>query len=361
MVDAQSIRDALRDVEDPEIHKSIVELEMVRRIDIQGSHVSVEIALTIGGCPLQTTIEQAVREKLLALEGIESVEVKLGTMTDEERAAFAAKLRGPQAGEQKMPALLKPDAGVEFIAVASGKGGVGKSTVTANVARALAAAGLKVGVIDADIYGFSLPRIFGVQGQRPTVIDDLIIPIEVDGVKIMSMDFFVPANNPVVWRGPMLGKMLRNFFAEVHWGEIEVMLLDLPPGTGDVALDVHQLLPKSKEILVTTPQADAAAVAVRAGLMAVRTQHEVIGIVENMAWYECPGCGERTYLFGRGGGEQVASEVRSQVLAQVPIAALEPGESSLFAPDSPQGRAYMECAQKILARLSLRGRNAIAR
>jgi ATP-binding protein involved in chromosome partitioning len=352
MVDKQQILEALRDVEDPEIHKSIVELEMVRRVDIEGSHVRVEIALTIGGCPLRTTIERAVEEKLLALDGVETVEVHLGTMSDEERAAFAAKLRGSRE-ERKTPPLLQPDAKVEFIAVASGKGGVGKSTVTANLARALAARGIKVGIIDADIYGFSIPGIFGIKKQRPTVIDDLIIPIEADGVKVISMDFFVPENNPVVWRGPMLGKMLRNFFAEVHWGDLDVMLLDLPPGTGDVALDVHQLLPKSKEIIVTTPQADAAEVAVRAGLMGLRTQHEVIGVVENLAFFECPGCGEKTYLFGHGGGDRVARELRSEVLARIPIAILAEDGSSLFPPTSAQGQAYAECADKVLQRLGL--------
>jgi ATP-binding protein involved in chromosome partitioning len=352
MVDKQQILEALRDVEDPEIHKSIVELEMVRRVDIEGSHVRVEIALTIGGCPLRTTIERAVEEKLLALDGVETVEVHLGTMSDEERAAFAAKLRGSRE-ERKTPPLLQPDAKVEFIAVASGKGGVGKSTVTANLARALAARGIKVGIIDADIYGFSIPGIFGIKKQRPTVIDDLIIPIEADGVKVISMDFFVPENNPVVWRGPMLGKMLRNFFAEVHWGDLDVMLLDLPPGTGDVALDVHQLLPKSKEIIVTTPQADAAEVAVRAGLMGLRTQHEVIGVVENLAFFECPGCGEKTYLFGHGGGDRVARELRSEVLARIPIATLAEDGSSLFPPTSAQGQAYAECADKVLQRLGL--------
>ncbi|WP_035453771.1 Mrp/NBP35 family ATP-binding protein [Alicyclobacillus herbarius] len=356
MVDERQIREALRDVEDPEIHKSIVELEMVRNITIQGTHVAVEIALTIGGCPLRTTIEQAVREKLLALDGVESVDVRLSTMSEEERAKFAAKLRGPQR-EQKVPPLLQPDAGVEFIAVASGKGGVGKSTVTANLARALAHQGVKVGVIDADIYGFSIPSIFGIKKQRPTVIDDLIIPIEVEGVKVISMDFFVPENNPVVWRGPMLGKMLRNFFGEVHWGDVELVLLDLPPGTGDIALDVHQLLPKSKEIIVTTPQTDAADVAVRAGLMGIRTQHEILGVVENMAWYECAGCGERAYLFGRGGGDRVAAELRSPVLAQIPMAALADEQSSLFAPDTPQGRAFQACADEVLRRIRLRGNN----
>ncbi len=352
MVTREQILEALRDVEDPEVHKSIVELEMVRSIEIDGGNIAVEIALTIGGCPLRTTIENSVKDKLLNLEGVESVDLKLGSMTDEERAKFTEKLRGPQT-QQSTPPLLKEDANVEFIAIASGKGGVGKSTVTANLACALANEGLKVGVVDADIYGFSIPGIFGIRGQRPTVIDDLILPIEAGkNVKIISMAFFVPDNNPVVWRGPMLGKMLRNFFAEVHWGDVDVVLLDLPPGTGDVALDVHQMLPKSKEIIVTTPQQEAAEVAVRAGLMGLRTHHEILGVVENMAYFQCGGCGEKTYLFGRGGGEAVANELRTDMIAQVPIA--EMSSSSLFPADSEQGKVFAALARTVIQKTGLR-------
>ncbi|MCL6593508.1 MAG: Mrp/NBP35 family ATP-binding protein, partial [Alicyclobacillus sp.] len=272
MVTREQVLDALRDVEDPEVHRSIVELEMVKEIEIQGARVTVTVALTVTGCPLRTTIEQAVRARLQTLPGVREVNVQITTMTDEERARFAEKLRGKAAAAK--PPILEADSGVAFLAVASGKGGVGKSTVTANLARSLAQAGYRVGVVDADIYGFSIPGLFGVAEQRPTVIDDVILPLESEGVKIMSMRFFVPEHQPVVWRGPMLGKALRNFFGEVHWGNLDVMLLDLPPGTGDVALDVHQLLPKSKEIVVTTPHPGAAEVAVRAGLMARRTQHD---------------------------------------------------------------------------------------
>ncbi|GMA50426.1 hypothetical protein GCM10025857_17830 [Alicyclobacillus contaminans] len=242
-----------------------------------------------------------------------------------------------------------------FLAVASGKGGVGKSTVTANLAVALARAGLRVGVVDADIYGFSIPSIFGIKQQRPTVINDLIIPIEVEGVKLISMHFFVPENNPVVWRGPMLGKMLRNFFGEVHWGELDVMLLDLPPGTGDVAMDVHQLLPKSKELIVTTPQKNAAEVAVRAGVMGIRTNHEIVGVVENMSYFECPGCGEKAYLFGRGGGDEVAQALRTEVLAQIPVASMDEGlqRRALFAEETPQGQAYSRLAREVIRRTGL--------
>ena len=350
MVTKDQVLEALRDVEDPEVHKSVVELEMVRDIHITESHISLEVVLTISGCPLRTTIENAVKERLLGLDDIQTVEVKIGNMNDEERARFTEKLRG-KPENRTVPALLKPDTETVFIAIASGKGGVGKSTITANLGRALAKQGLRVGIIDADIYGFSIPGIFGVKERKPTVIDDLIIPVEVDGVKIISMHFFVPENSPVVWRGPMLGKMLRNFFGEVHWDELDIVLLDLPPGTGDVALDVHQLLPKSKELIVTTPQVDAAEVAIRAGLMGVRTNHEVLGVVENMAYFECGKCGERTYLFGRGGGERVADGLRTKVLAQIPIARLE--GSPLFHPGSAQWSAFEGLAKDVIAKTGL--------
>ncbi|MCL6454798.1 MAG: Mrp/NBP35 family ATP-binding protein [Alicyclobacillus sp.] len=355
MVTREDVLTALRDVEDPEVHRSIVELDMVKDVSVDGGQVRVLVALTIRGCPLQTTIEREIQQRLSALDGVETVEVQLTTMSDEERAKFAATVRG-RPSPQGQPAVLQ-NTTTQFLAVASGKGGVGKSTVTANLAVALAELGLRVGVVDADIYGFSLPSIFGVHDSRPTVIDDLIIPVDVAGVRLISMHFFVPQNNPVVWRGPMLGKMLRNFFAEVHWGDLDVMLLDLPPGTGDIALDVHQLLPKSKELIVTTPQENAAQVAVRAGVMGKRTQHEIVGVVENMAYFECPGCGERTYLFGRGGGEQVAAALDSPLLAQIPIGSMD-GSTGLFTSDSPQGRAYRELAHTVANRLSLTQRTA---
>lgn len=348
------VLEALRDVEDPEIHRSIVELDMVQDIAVEGSRVRVEVLLTITGCPLHTTIENAVRERLLSLPGVSEVDVAIGHMNDEQRARFTEKLRGqPQGQAQAVPKILEPENGITFLAVASGKGGVGKSTVTANLAVALAKTGLRVGVIDADIYGFSIPGIFGVKAQRPTVIDELILPIESHGVKLISMHFFVPEGNPVVWRGPMLGKMLRNFFGEVHWGEIDIILLDLPPGTGDIAMDVHQLLPKSKEVIVTTPQTAASDVAVRAGVMGLRTNHEIIGVVENMSYFTCDHCGERTYLFGRGGGDRVAQELRTDLLAQVPMANMESEKSSLFEEGSEQAEVYAELATQVANRLGI--------
>lgn len=353
MVTEEQIREALWEVQDPEVHKSIVELDMVKQISIDGGSVHVEVALTITGCPLRTTIEKSVYEKLRSVPGVTDIDVSITTMSDEERAKFAAKLRGKSQPQSKPP-LLQAEDKTLFLAIASGKGGVGKSTVTANLAKALAQQGLRVGIIDADIYGFSIPAIFGIKERKPTIIDEMIIPIEADGVRIISMHFFVPENNPVVWRGPMLGKMLRNFFGEVHWGDVDVMLLDLPPGTGDIAMDVHQLLPKSKELIVTTPQENAADVAVRAGVMGIRTNHDIIGVVENMAYFACPGCGEKSYLFGKGGGQKVADALKTRVLAEIPLADMSKQESPLFTAGSEQEKAYQELALQVMEQTGLR-------
>ncbi|HEU4965590.1 MAG TPA: P-loop NTPase [Bacilli bacterium] len=342
MVTKQAILDALRPVQDPEVHKSIVELGMVRHVEIEGAHANVEVVLTISGCPLRNKIDSDVREALNKVEGLSSYDLKLGTMTDAERAKFREVLQGPQA-EQKMPPLLNPNTKTQFIAVASGKGGVGKSTVTANLAVALARQGYRVGVIDADIYGFSIPGIFGIGDQKPTLIDNMLLPVVKHDVKIISMHFFVPDNRPVIWRGPMLGKMFRNFFAEVHWGDLDIMLLDMPPGTGDMALDVHQLLPKSKEIIVTTPQSNATEVAARAGTMAINTNHEIIGVVENMSFFEVGG--KKYHLFGQGGGERLALELKTDLLEQIPMT--EPTGDAIYASDSPQGEVYARLAKTI--------------
>ena len=276
-------------------------------------------------------------------------------MTDEERAALSKKLRTPQQ-KTGTSDLLSPDSKTKFIAVASGKGGVGKSTVTVNLAVSLARLGKKVGIIDADIYGFSVPDMMGIE-QRPVVIDETILPVERFGVKVISMGFFVDDNAPVVWRGPILGKMLRNFFHEVHWGELDYLLLDLPPGTGDVALDVHQMIPQSKEIIVSTPHATAAFVAARAGAMALHTtKHELLGVVENMSWYETRD-GEHDYVFGRGGGQKLAEELQVELLAQIPLRApdtLDPNDP-LFSPSiydakHPTGQIYRSLAEKVIAK-----------
>ena len=359
MITQEKILDALRGVKDPELGMSLVELGMIRNIRIDGSRVSLDVILTIQGCPLKVKIQEDVEKAIRAL-GAEEVNIRFGSMTDEERAALSARLRQQRAGAGSalkpgapLSPLLAEDSKTQFIAIASGKGGVGKSTVTVNLAVAMAREGKKVGIIDADIYGFSVPDMMGIE-QGPVVIDKTILPVERFGVKVMSMAFFVRDNAPVIWRGPMLGKMLRNFFTEVHWDELDYMLLDLPPGTGDVALDVHQLIPQSKEIIVTTPHATAAFVAARAGNMALHTKHEILGVVENMSWYACSACGKKDYVFGRGGGEKLAKELGTELLAQIPLGAPDndindPDFSpSVYAPDTETGRIYAELARRII-------------
>ncbi|WP_139492759.1 P-loop NTPase [Brevibacillus dissolubilis] len=361
MLTKEQVLEALKDVKDPEINRGLVELNMIRNIQIDGSRVSLDVILTISGCPLKAKIEDDVVNALKAL-GASDVNLRFGSMTDEERAALSAQLRGQTnqvhnmaPGQGPLNKILSPESKTTFIAITSGKGGVGKSTVTVNLAVSLARLGKKVGIIDADIYGFSVPDMMDIN-QRPTVIGELILPVDKFGVKVMSMGFFVEDNSPIIWRGPMLGKMLRNFFTEVHWGEeLDYLLLDLPPGTGDVALDVHTMIPQSKEIIVTTPHATAAFVAARAGAMAVRTGHQILGVVENMAWYETKD-GDKEYLFGRGGGGKLAETLASELLAQIPLGQPEnhPAEPdyspSVYKQDSAIGQLYMDLAKTVDAK-----------
>jgi len=352
MITNEQILEALRGVEDPELHKSVVELNMVRNIQIDGTKVSLDVILTIQGCPLKVKIQEDVENAIKAL-GATEVDVRFGSMTDQERAALTAKLRGGQPAAGAISPLLLKESGVSFIAITSGKGGVGKSTVTVNLATALARLGKRVGIIDADIYGFSVPDMMGID-QRPTVIDNVVLPVQRYGVKVISMGFFVEDNSPVIWRGPMLGKMLRNFFSEIHWGDLDYLLLDLPPGTGDVALDVHQMIPQSKEIVVTTPHATAAFVAARAGSMAIKTGHEILGVVENMSYLECDECGHKQSIFGNGGGEKLAQELNTEILAQIPLGQPDydlndPNSApSVYEEDSKIGSIYMDLARSII-------------
>lgn len=354
MITEEQVLEALKGVDDPELHRSLVELDMVRNIEIKNGSISVEVVLTVQGCPLKATIDKDVENALKSL-GAKEVDITFGYMTDEERTALARKLQGDKntisLNPQKGSPLLAADSQTKFIAITSGKGGVGKSTVSVNLAVSLARSGKKVGLIDADIYGFSVPDMMGIE-QNPTVIDKLIIPVERFGVKVMSMGFFVPDNSPIVWRGPMLGKMLKTFFEEVHWGDLDYMILDLPPGTGDVALDVHNTIPQSKEIIVTTPHATAAFVAARAGTMAIKTNHEIIGVVENMSYFECES-GEKAYIFGKDGGKKLAEELNAELLVQIPLGAPDIEQEGEFAPsiytaESTTGKMYAELADKIV-------------
>lgn len=290
-----------------------MELQLIRDIMIKEDRISLSLVCLDQDEKSRMELEQQVRD-LLTAGGAGNVHIRLRDATDYERSILRGesvddkpedhqgdKLKGHAAGLEGHE-LIGENSGVNFIAIASGKGGVGKSTVTVNLAVALARKGKKVGLIDADIYGFSIPDMMGIE-EGPIVEEGTIIPVERFGVKVMSMGFFIRENSPVIWRGPMLGKMLRQFFSDVGWGELDYMLLDLPPGTGDVALDVHQMLPHSKEIIVTTPHATAAFVAARAGSMALQTEHEILGVIENMAYYECSECGKRTIFSAAAAGE----------------------------------------------------------
>ncbi|MBD3780674.1 MULTISPECIES: P-loop NTPase [unclassified Cellulomonas] len=359
---AAAVREALTRVVDPEIRRPVTELGMVRSVDVDtaapgGTRVTVGIDLTTAGCPLKDTITKDVTSAVLAVEGVADVRMALGVMSPEQRAALTERLRG---GPEPVIPFSKPTSLTKVFAVASGKGGVGKSSVTANLAVAMAADGLRVGVVDADIYGFSIPRMLGVT-QPPTRVDEMLLPPIAHDVKVISIGMFVPPGQPVVWRGPMLHRALQQFLADVFWGDLDVLLLDLPPGTGDIAISVAQLLPGSELVVVTTPQPAAAEVAERAGSIATQTRQGVVGVVENMAWLEQPD-GSRLELFGAGGGARVAEGLSRStggtvpVLGQVPldVRLREAGDGGtpvvLTAPDSPAAVALRGVARSLTAR-----------
>ena len=311
----------LAGVEDPEIKKPITELGMVRDVVIgPDGRVVVGVFLTVSGCPLKETITREVTAAVTSLDGVTSVLVELDVMSDEQRKGLREQLRGGQ-GEREVP-FANPGSLTRVYCIASGKGGVGKSSVTVNLAAAMAADGLRVGVVDADVYGFSIPRMLGVE-QRPTQVDEMILPPLAHGVKVISIGMFVPNNQPVVWRGPMLHRALQQFLSDVFWGDLDVLLLDLPPGTGDIAISTAQLVPSAEIVVVTTPQRAAAEVAERAGSIALQTHQHIVGVVENMSWLEQPD-GSRTELFGSGGGQAVADSLTRSMGAPVPLLAQVP-------------------------------------
>jgi ATP-binding protein involved in chromosome partitioning len=307
---------ALATVNDPEIRKPITELGMVESVAVDESgRAAVTVLLTISGCPLKDTLTNDTTAALLTVEGVTSVDVTLGVMSDEQRAELRTSLRGGNA-EREIP-FAQPNSLTRVYCVASGKGGVGKSSVTVNLAAAMAQDGLRVGVVDADVYGFSVPRMLGVE-HRPTQVDDMILPPLAHDVKVISIGMFVPGNQPVVWRGPMLHRALQQFLGDVFWGDLDVLLLDLPPGTGDIAISVAQLIPNAEILVVTTPQKAASEVAERAGSIALQTHQRIVGVVENMSWMELPD-GTRHEIFGAGGGQAVADALTRDVGAPVPL------------------------------------------
>jgi len=307
---------ALSKVIDPEIRKPVTELGMVESVGVDESGLaSVTILLTVSGCPLKQTLTKDTTAALLAVEGVTSVNVTLGVMTDEQRAELQTTLRGGNA-EREVP-FARPSSLTRVYCVASGKGGVGKSSVTVNLAVAMAQEGLRVGIVDADIYGFSVPSMLGTE-LRPTRVDDMILPPLAHDVKVISIGMFVPGNQPVVWRGPKLHHALQQFLADVYWGDLDVLLLDLPPGTGDIAMSVAQLIPNAEILIVTTPQKAASKVAERAGSIALHTHQRIAGVIENMSWLELPD-GTRQEVFGSGGGQIVADSLAQAIGAPVPL------------------------------------------
>jgi ATP-binding protein involved in chromosome partitioning len=316
MASREQIEAALAKVDDPEIRRPITELGMVKDITIDGAAVHVDIYLTVAGCPMREEITGRVSRAVEALEGVGSVTVGLDVMSEEQRKAMRASLGGP---EREIP-FTKPGNLTRIYLIASGKGGVGKSSVTANLAAGMAAQGLSVGVVDADVYGHSIPRMLGVSAN-PTMVEGLIMPPTGHGVRVISMLPFKPGGvtQPVTWRGPMLHRALQQFLSDVWWGDLDVLLLDLPPGTGDVAISAAQLLPHAEVIVVTTPQEAAAEVAVRAGMVAKETHQRLAGVIENMSAFPCPHCGEPMELFGSGGGQHVADVLSRAMDAEVPL------------------------------------------
>ncbi len=360
------VRDALTRVNDPEIKRPITDLGMVAAVEEAAPGlIRVEVLLTVSGCPMKDTLRRDVTAAVSTVEGVDTVQVDLGVMSDEQRAGLRELLKGGQA-EREIP-FAQPGSLTTVIAIASGKGGVGKSSVTVNLAMALVRLGRTVGILDADIYGHSVPAMLGVADARPTAVEDMIMPVPTNGLKAISIGMMKPSRDQVVaWRGPILDRALTQMLADVYWGDLDFLLLDLPPGTGDVAISLGQKLPNAEVIVVTTPQQAAAEVAERAGTMASMMNQRVIGVIENMAYLEitCPDCGgtHRMDVFGSGGGADVAATLSTRLGYPVPLLGQVPLDPTLRAggddgvpvtaddTDSPAGAALTAIAEGLAAR-----------
>jgi ATP-binding protein involved in chromosome partitioning len=332
---------ALRKVIDPELRRPVTDLDMVRDVRVEGGDALVRIALTVAGCPLRSSFEDQVAEHVGSLPGVERVRLEFDVMSPEEKAALTTKLRG---GVDERSKGISVDRSTRVLAVASGKGGVGKSSLTVNLAAAFAARGRRTGVLDADVYGHSIPHMLGIH-QKPVLVDRMIVPPVKHDLKLMSIGFFLDDNSPVMWRGPMLHRALEQFLSDVHWGELDVLFVDMPPGTGDVSISLGQLLPRAEAVVVTTPQPLAQEVAARAAMMAQKTNMRVIGVIENMT----------SDVFGEGGGARLAGELGVPLLGHVPLDARlrecgDSGEPLLRAhPESEAARAIVAIAEAIEA------------
>jgi len=354
------INKALATVSDPELHRPLPELGMVESVEFEGGIASIRILLTISGCPMRDRLEKDVRAAVLGVAGVEDIRLEFGVMNETQRDNVKKLLRG---GREKFIPFAQPDSLTRVWGISSGKGGVGKSSVTVNLAAALAERGFKVGVLDADVYGHSIPRLFGIEGQRPTAIDQTFIPVEVRGIKVVSIEMFKPDRaDPVAYRGPLLHRVLEQLLSDAYWGDLDFLLLDLPPGTGDIAISLGQLIPASEIIVVTTPQVAAAEVAERAGRIAHQLKQHIVGVIENMSAYEDSLTGAKVALFGEGGGAETARRLSTLVGADVPLVARIPFDQELREggdegspivwrnPESTAAQAFFEVVDQLAPR-----------
>jgi len=356
----EDINAALGMVSDPELHRPLPELGMVKSVAFEAGVAHIEILLTISGCPMRDRLQSDISAAVTKIPEVNSVQLTFGVMNEEQRGAVKKLLHG---GVEKFIPFAQPNSLTRVIGIASGKGGVGKSSVTVNLAVAAAKRGLRVGVLDADVYGHSVPRLMGILGQRPTAIDQTFIPVEAFGVKVVSMEMFKPErSDAVAFRGPMLHKVLEQLLSDAYWGDLDLLLLDLPPGTGDVAISLGQLIPASEIIVVTTPQIAAAEVAERAGRIAHQLKQHIIGVIENMSDSKCAKCGDPIAIFGSGGGLETSKRLSSLVGADVPLLGAIPFDSSLREggdagtpivigdPTSPASEAFSALIEKLMVR-----------
>ena len=354
------IFDALSKVNDPELHRSITELGMVQSISQTGDRVDLTILLTISGCPMRDRLKNDIEGAVVALPDVASVQIEFGVMNEEQRANIKKLLRN---GREAFISFAQADSLTRVIGVASGKGGVGKSSLTTNLAVAAAQKGLRVGILDADVYGHSIPRLMGLIGQRPTAIDQMFIPLEAYGVKVVSMEMFKPErSDAIAYRGPLLHRVLEQLLSDAYWGDLDILFIDLPPGTGDLAISLGQLIPTSEILVITTPQVAAAEVAERAGRIAHQIHQRVIGVIENMSAISCPKCGEEMALFGEGGGEETSKRLTTLVGADVPLMGKVPFNVDLreggdqgapvvvSAPESASAQAISAIVDKLVIR-----------